>query len=120
MRFPRGSGYITGYIIFPPSSVGSHLAGELSWMVIPIVVFPRSPAPMTVVEVWGSKLVGVRGLPVVIEALRWCEHVVICAIPLVVQSLWWVLIILNSLLWACVSPGLLFDFLFYLLMVGLR
>ena len=87
-------------------------------MVIPIVVFPRSPPSM---EVLGFELVGVRGVPVVIEALWWwCEYVIVCAVPLVVQSLWWVLIILNSLLWPCVSPGLLFDFLFYLLMVSLR
>ena len=69
MRCPRGSGYIAGYIIFPPSSVGLHLASELSWMVIPIVVFPRSPPPMTMVRVLGFELVGIRDVPVGIEAL---------------------------------------------------
>ena len=66
MRCPGGS----GYIIFPPSLGGSHLAGKLSWTMIPIVVFPQSPPPlMTVVEVLGFELVVVRGVHVVIEAL---------------------------------------------------
>ena len=106
------------YIIFPPSPACSHLAGGLSWTVVPIDVFPRSPSSMAVVGVLGFKLIGVRGIPVIMKAL--CEHVVIYGVLLVVQPLWWVLAILNSLLWACVSPGLLLDFLFYILVVGLR
>ena len=65
MRCPRG----LGYIIFPPSLGGSHLAGKLSWTMIPIVVFPQSPPSMTVVEVLGFELVVARGVPVVSEAL---------------------------------------------------
>ena len=60
-------------------------ASELSWMVIPVVVLPRSPPPMTMVRglVLGFELVGIRDVPVGIETLWWWyEYIIICAVPL--------------------------------------
>ena len=58
-----------GLYHLPSSPFGLHLVSELSWMVIPIVVLPRSPLSMAVVGVLGFELVVVGGVPVVIEAL---------------------------------------------------
>ena len=90
-------------------------------MVVPSDVYPRPPSLVAVAGVLGSELIGIRDVPVVVRALWWCEHVVICRIPLVIQSEW-VLIILDSLLllWACVIFGFLLDLLFYFAVVSLR
>ena len=89
-------------------------------MVVPIDVYPWSPSLFAVAGVLSSKLIGIRDVPVVVRALWWCEHVVICRIPLVIQSKW-ILIILDSLLlWACVIFGFLLDLLFYLAVVSLK
>ena len=58
------------------------LVGRLSWMVIPLDVCPWSPSLVAVAGVLGSELVWVRGVPVVVKALWWREHVVIYRIPL--------------------------------------
>ena len=49
---------------------------------VPIDVYPRSPSLVAVAGVLGSELVWVRGVPVVVKALWWREHVVIYRIPL--------------------------------------
>ena len=83
-------------------------------------MFILGPPLWSVVGVLGSKLTGIRDVPVV-GALWWCEYVIVCWIPLVIQSKW-VLIILGSLLllWACVIFGFLLDLLFYFVVVSLR
>ena len=87
---------------------------------VPIDVYSWSPSLVSVAGVLGSKLTGIRDVPVVVRALWWCEYVIICGILLVIQSKW-VLIILDSLLlWACVILWFLLDLLFYLTMVSLR
>ena len=89
---------------------------------VPIDVYSWSPSLVSVAGVLGSKLTGIRDVPVVVGALWWCEYVIICGIPLVIQSKW-VLIILDSLLllWACVIFfGFLLDLLFYFAVVSLR
>ena len=88
---------------------------------IPIDVYSWSPSLVSVAGVLGSKLTRIRDVPVVVRALWWCEYVIVCGIPLVIQSKW-VLIILDSLLllWACVIFGFLHDLLFYFAVVGLR
>ena len=88
---------------------------------VPIDVYPWSPSLVSVAGVLGSKLTGIRDVSVV-GVLWWGECVIVCGIPLVVQSEW-VLIILGSLLlllWACVIFRFLLDLLFYFAVVSLR
>ena len=68
----------------PSFQIVHALVGRLSWMVIPIDVCPWSPSLVAVAGVLSSELVGVRGVPVVVGALWWCKHVVICRIPLII------------------------------------
>ena len=51
---------------------------------VPVDVYSWSPSLVSVVGVLGSKLIGIRDVSIV-GALWWCEYVIVCGIPLVVQ-----------------------------------
>ena len=77
-------GGVASSSLLPSSQFAHALVGRLSWIAIPIDVCPWFPSLDAVAGVLGSELVWVSGVPVVVGALWWCEHVVICGVPLII------------------------------------